>query len=159
MTAASRNMTDAAVMSLPNVRYDPAKFNWLGSPELSHRVMFVGPASGIEKVPDLFERELIVGAPGGVQGVTAAPILLKNLLGMKLKIVQGYRSPGDVVLAVARGEVVASSIRWAGPRARGDNGWRQGSCERYSIWSRRRSPGWARRPFSTSPTTTSSGRC
>jgi tripartite-type tricarboxylate transporter receptor subunit TctC len=56
-------------------------------------------------VPDLFERELIVGAPGGVQGVTAAPILLKNLLGLKLKIVQGYRSPGDVVLAVARGEV------------------------------------------------------
>ena len=101
----SRNMTDAAVMSLPNVRYEPAKFNWLGSPELSHRVMFVGPASGIEKVPDLFERELIVGAPGGVQGVTAAPILLKNLLGMKLKIVQGYRSPNDVVLAVARGEV------------------------------------------------------
>jgi tripartite-type tricarboxylate transporter receptor subunit TctC len=101
----SRNMTDAAVMALPNVRYDPSKFNWLGSPELSHRVLFVSPAAGIEKVPDLFERELIVGAPGGVQGVTAAPILLKNLLGMKLKIVQGYRSPGDVVLAVARGEV------------------------------------------------------
>jgi len=101
----SRNMTDAAVMSLPNVRYNPAKFNWLGSPELSHRVMFVSPASSIAKVPDLFARELIVGAPGGVQGVTAAPILLKNLLGMKLKIVQGYRSPGDVVLAVARGEV------------------------------------------------------
>ncbi len=54
---------------------------------------------------DLFERELIVGAPGGVQGVTAAPILLKNLLGMKLKIVQGYHSTGDVVLAVTRGEV------------------------------------------------------
>jgi tripartite-type tricarboxylate transporter receptor subunit TctC len=101
----SRNMTDAAVMKLPNVRYDPARFNWLGSPELSHRVMFVSPAAGIDRVPDLFERELIVGAPGGVQGVTAAPILLKNLLGMKLKIVQGYRSPGDVVLAVARGEV------------------------------------------------------
>jgi tripartite-type tricarboxylate transporter receptor subunit TctC len=101
----SRNMTDAAVMKLPNVRYDPARFNWLGSPELSHRVMFVSPTAGIDRVPDLFERELIVGAPGGVQGVTAAPILLKNLLGMKLKIVQGYRSPGDVVLAVARGEV------------------------------------------------------
>jgi tripartite-type tricarboxylate transporter receptor subunit TctC len=101
----SRNMTDAAVMKLANVRYDPAKFNWLGSPEFSHRVMFVSPTAGIEKVPDLFERELIVGAPGGLQGVTAAPILLKNLLGMKLKIVQGYRSPGDVVLAVSRGEV------------------------------------------------------
>src|SRR5215475_1096833 len=101
----SRNMTDAAVMGLPNVRYDPGRFNWLGSPEVNHRVMFVSTKSGFDKVSDLFERELIIGAPGGVQGVTAAPLLLKNLLGMKLKIVQGYRSPGDVVLAVARGEV------------------------------------------------------
>src|SRR5882672_4705213 len=101
----SRNMTDAAVMGLANVRYDPGQFNWLGSPEINHRVMFVSTASGFDKVTDLFERELIIGAPGGVQGVTAAPLLLKNLLGMKLKIVTGYRSPGDVVLAVARGEV------------------------------------------------------
>jgi hypothetical protein len=101
----SRNMTDAAVMGLANVRYDPSRFNWLGSPEINHRVMFVSTNSGFETVADLFARELIVGAPGGVQGVTAAPLLLKNLLGMKLKIVQGYRSPGDVVLAVTRGEV------------------------------------------------------
>jgi tripartite-type tricarboxylate transporter receptor subunit TctC len=101
----SRNMTDAAVMGLANVRYDPGRFNWLGSPEINHRVMFVSTSSGFNKVSDLFERELIVGAPGGVQGVTAAPLLLRNLLGMKLKIVQGYRSPGDVVLAVTRGEV------------------------------------------------------
>jgi tripartite-type tricarboxylate transporter receptor subunit TctC len=101
----SRNMTDAAVMGLANVRYDPGRFNWLGSPEINHRVMFVSTSSGFDKVSDLFERELIVGAPGGVQGVTAAPLLLRNLLGMKLKIVQGYRSPGDVVLAVSRGEV------------------------------------------------------
>jgi tripartite-type tricarboxylate transporter receptor subunit TctC len=101
----SRNMTDAAVMGLANVRYDPGRFNWLGSPEINHRVMFVSATSGFENVTDLFARELIVGAPGGVQGVTAAPLLLKNLLGMKLKIVQGYRSPGDVVLAVTRGEV------------------------------------------------------
>jgi tripartite-type tricarboxylate transporter receptor subunit TctC len=101
----SRNMTDAAVMGLANVRYDPGRFSWLGSPEINHRVMFVSATSGFENVTDLFARELIVGAPGGVQGVTAAPLLLKNLLGMKLKIVQGYRSPGDVVLAVARGEV------------------------------------------------------
>ena len=101
----SRNMTDAAVIGLPNVRYEPGRFNWLGSPEINHRVLFVSTMSGFDRMSDLFERELIVGAPGGVQGVTAAPLLLKNLLGMKLKIVQGYRSPGDVVLAVTRGEV------------------------------------------------------
>ncbi|MEA2905748.1 MAG: hypothetical protein QOI12_3135 [Alphaproteobacteria bacterium] len=101
----SRNMTDAAVMGIANVRFDPDKFNWLGSPEVSNRVMYVTRASGMETVTDLFERELIVGAPGGAQGVTAAPLLLKNLLGMKIRLVQGYKSPGEVVLAMARGEV------------------------------------------------------
>jgi tripartite-type tricarboxylate transporter receptor subunit TctC len=46
-----------------------------------------------------------VGVTGGAQGVTAGPILLKNLLGMRLKIVQGYHSPGDIILAMARREV------------------------------------------------------
>jgi tripartite-type tricarboxylate transporter receptor subunit TctC len=110
----SRNMTDAAVMGLPNVRFEPGRFNWLGSPEVSNRVLWVGAASGVTQVSDLFARELVVGAPGGAQGVTAAPILLKNLLGMKLKIVQGYRSPGDVVLAIARGEVAGIVISVGG---------------------------------------------
>jgi tripartite-type tricarboxylate transporter receptor subunit TctC len=101
----SRNMTEAAVMKLPNVRFDPGKFNWIGSPELNHRVLFVNAASGFERVADLYERELIVGTPGGAQGVSAAPILLKNLLHMRLKIIQGYHSPGDVILAMARREV------------------------------------------------------
>jgi tripartite-type tricarboxylate transporter receptor subunit TctC len=113
----SRNMTDAAVMGFPNVRFDPAAFNWLGSPEVSNRVMFVSPRAGIDKVTDLFERELIVGAPGGFQGVTAAPILLKNLLGMKLRIIQGFRSPNDVVLAIARGEVSALVNSIGGPES------------------------------------------
>jgi tripartite-type tricarboxylate transporter receptor subunit TctC len=113
----SRNMTDAAVMGFPNVRFEPDKFNWLGSPEVSNRVMFVSPKAGIDQVPDLFVRELIVGAPGGLQGVTAAPILLKNLLGMKLKIVQGYHSPNDVVLAIERGEVSAVVNSIGGPES------------------------------------------
>ncbi len=111
----SRNMTDAAMMKVRNIRFEPGRFNWLGSPEVNHRVMFVSAASGIASVADLFERELIVGAPGGGQGVTAAPILLKNLLGLKLKIVTGYRSPGEVVLAVTRGEVGSLVTTVGGP--------------------------------------------
>jgi tripartite-type tricarboxylate transporter receptor subunit TctC len=101
----SRNITEAYMMKLANVRFDPGKFNWIGSPELNHRALFVNTAAGFDKVADLYARELIVGAPGGAQGVTAAPILLKNLLHMRLKIIQGYHSPGDVVLAMGRREV------------------------------------------------------
>jgi tripartite-type tricarboxylate transporter receptor subunit TctC len=111
----SRGMTDAAIMKVRNVRFEPGRFNWLGSPEVNHRVMFVSAAAGITRIADLFERELIVGAPGGGQGVTAAPLLLKNLLGMKLKIVTGYRSPGEVILAVTRGEVGSLVTTVGGP--------------------------------------------
>jgi tripartite-type tricarboxylate transporter receptor subunit TctC len=113
----SRGMTDAAIMKVRNVRFEPERFNWLGSPEVNHRVMFVSAAAGVTRVAELFERELIVGAPGGGQGVTAAPLLLKNLLGMKLKIVTGYRSPGEVVLAVTRGEVGALVTTVGGPES------------------------------------------
>jgi tripartite-type tricarboxylate transporter receptor subunit TctC len=111
----SRGMTDAAIMKVRNIRFEPGRFNWLGSPEINHRVMFVSAASGITRIADLFERELIVGAPGGGQGVTAAPLLLKNLLGLKLKVVTGYRSPGEVVLAVTRGEVGGLVTTVGGP--------------------------------------------
>src|SRR5579871_1486184 len=37
----SRNMTEAALTRQPNVRFEPGKFNWLGSPELNHRVLLV----------------------------------------------------------------------------------------------------------------------
>ena len=101
----SRNIPDAAVMKLPGVRFDPRRFNWLGSPEVAHRVLIVSTNSGISKPEDLFERELIIGAVGAGQAVTTAPILLKNILGMKLKVVTGYHAPQDVLLAMERGEV------------------------------------------------------
>ena len=123
----SRNMTEAAIMKLPNVRFDPGKFSWIGSPELNHRVLFVNVASGFDKVPDLYARELIVGTPGGAQGVSAAPILLKNLLHMRLKIIQGYHSPGDVILAMARARGRRRGAdSWGRPMARAGNGSRSG---------------------------------
>jgi len=101
----SRNIPDAAVLKLPGVRFDPRRFNWLGSPELAHRVLIVSANSGFTKAEELFERELIIGAVGAGQAVTTAPILLKNILGMKLKVVTGYHAPQDVLLAMERGEV------------------------------------------------------
>ena len=103
----SRSMPAAAVMKVANVRFDPVKFNWIGSPEVNHLVIFINNASAVKKPADLFTRELIVGATGLAQGITVGPYLLKNVLGMKLKIVTGYRSPGDMALAASRHEIEA----------------------------------------------------
>jgi tripartite-type tricarboxylate transporter receptor subunit TctC len=103
----SRAMPAAAVMKVANVRFDPVKFNWIGSPEVNHLVVYINNASAIKKPSDLLVHELIMGATGLAQGITVGPYLLKNVLGMKLKVVTGYRSPGDMALAASRNEIEA----------------------------------------------------
>ena len=60
----SRNIPNYAIMRQPNANFDPLKFNWIGSPELTHRGCYARADSGIRSPQDLFERELVVGADG-----------------------------------------------------------------------------------------------
>jgi tripartite-type tricarboxylate transporter receptor subunit TctC len=101
----SRNIPHYAFAKKPNVQFDPMKFHWIGSPELTNRGCFARPDSGVKEAKDLFERELVVGTDGAGTSLSEMPLLLKNLLGMKFKTVDGYRGSNGVVLAMQRNEV------------------------------------------------------
>lgn len=100
-----RNLPNQALFKHPNVQFDPVKFNWIGSPELTNRVCVATNKSGITKAEDLFEKELLVGGAGAGTAVTATPLLLSNVLGMKFKLIEGYGSSNGVMLAIERNEV------------------------------------------------------
>jgi len=51
------------------------------------------------------DREIVIGATGPGANTYDFPLLLKELLGVKLKIVTGYPSSADIMLAVERKEV------------------------------------------------------
>jgi tripartite-type tricarboxylate transporter receptor subunit TctC len=53
----------------------------------------------------LFARELIVGGAGAGAAISTTPMLLARLLGMKLKLIEGFTGPNAVMLAMDRGEV------------------------------------------------------
>jgi tripartite-type tricarboxylate transporter receptor subunit TctC len=101
----SRNIPNYALMRQPNVNYDPLKFIWIGSPEITHRGCYARADSGIRGPEDLFQRELVVGGDGAGTALTETPVLLKNLLGMKFKLIDGYKGATGVILAMERGEV------------------------------------------------------
>jgi tripartite-type tricarboxylate transporter receptor subunit TctC len=101
----SRNIPNAAFQGFTGVRYDPTKFNWIGSPELNNRGCFAMDRARVKKAEDLFEHELIVGGTGAGSTVTETPNLLRGLIGMKFKVVDGYAKPQDAVLAMERGEL------------------------------------------------------
>ena len=68
-----RNLPNQALFKLPNVQFDPAKFNWIGSPELTNRVCVASSKSGVTKGEDLFDKELIMGGAGAGTAITAPP--------------------------------------------------------------------------------------
>jgi len=101
----SRNIPSAALLQLPGVRYDPVKFNWLGSPEMTNRGCYAMARSRVRAGEDLFEHELVVGGTGAGSTVTETPKFLRGLLGMKLKVVEGYVKPQDAQFAMESGEL------------------------------------------------------
>jgi tripartite-type tricarboxylate transporter receptor subunit TctC len=100
-----RNLPNQALFKQPNVQFDPVKFNWIGSPELTNRVCGAMASSGIAKGEDLFDKELLMGGAGANTAVSTTPLLLHNVLGMKFKLIEGYGSTNAIMLAMERGEV------------------------------------------------------
>jgi tripartite-type tricarboxylate transporter receptor subunit TctC len=101
----ARNMPHVALLKDPNVRFDPAKFNWLGNPEVSAQVCVALAGVPVQKAEDLFDKELLIGGAGAGSGSSQTANLLIRLLGMKFKLIEGYKSIPDVSLAMIRGEV------------------------------------------------------
>lgn len=86
-------------------KYDPTKFNFIGNGNAESLVCLARTDSPIQKNEDMYEKEFIVGTPGGGSLVHVYTTVLKNLLGAKLKIVTGYPGTKEIVLAVQNGEV------------------------------------------------------
>lgn len=100
-----RNLPNDALIKKPGVRFDPMKFEWLGSPELPHRVCTAMKGAPVQTAADLFHHELLMGGAGAGTAVSTMPTLLANLLGLKFRLVEGYGSSQAVLLAMERGEV------------------------------------------------------
>jgi len=101
----SHNIPASFMLKNPAINFDVGKFQWLGSPDLPGRMCVVRPGAKVQKAAELFEQELLVGGAGAGGGISQTPKLVSGLLGMKMKLVEGYKGGGDALLAVERGEV------------------------------------------------------
>ena len=89
-------------------QFDTAKFTWIGNMDESIGTCVAWHSSGIDKFDDLMVKDSIFGGSGPAAVTSQHAVALKNLMGAKIKLVQGYNGAGDVKLAMARGEVQAS---------------------------------------------------
>jgi tripartite-type tricarboxylate transporter receptor subunit TctC len=85
--------------------HNPAEFNYIGNANTDYDICAVRSDAPVKTFADVFKHELVIGAsaPGGA--TYDFPMLLKQLLGAKFKIVSGYPGSREVNLALEKGEV------------------------------------------------------
>jgi tripartite-type tricarboxylate transporter receptor subunit TctC len=88
-----------------NVRYDPLTFGYVGSPESSDQLCLASRNAPVKKFEDVFTHELIVGGDAKGSSLSDYANLMKNVLGAKFKVVNGYKGSHEVVMAIERGEL------------------------------------------------------
>jgi tripartite-type tricarboxylate transporter receptor subunit TctC len=94
------------------IRFDAQKFGYLGSPDVDTLVCVARVDAPVQSLADLRTKQLIVGGTGSGADSQTYPEFLTNLLGLKMKLVQGYPGSRDILLAVERNDVQGGCVSY-----------------------------------------------
>src|SRR3954468_15896816 len=86
-------------------QYDARKFGWLGSISNEVGVCAFRSAAGIKSWADMRTKPFVIGSTGAGADSDVFPTVLRRMFNVPMKVVQGYRSAADVVIAIKRAEV------------------------------------------------------
>jgi tripartite-type tricarboxylate transporter receptor subunit TctC len=87
------------------VQYVAAKYGWLGSISNEVGVCAFRADSGIATWQDMQKKSYVIGSTGAGADSDVFPTVLRKMFGLPMKVVTGYHSAADVVLAITRKEV------------------------------------------------------
>jgi len=99
----------------PNVRFDPLKFNWIGSLSSYANdayLMLVNDSHPAKTIADLRKPEMVVRLGGDMPGSTnlTFAILARDLLKLNVKLIRGYPGAAPMFIAMQGGELDGQMI-------------------------------------------------
>ena len=97
----------AQLTRVEGVSFDLTKLSWIGSVANDAAVLTLRSDLPIKTVDDLrkVKEPVVIGATGPGSSTFDFPALLKEFAGINVKIISGYSSSSDVMLAIERKEV------------------------------------------------------
>ena len=100
-------LVTAQLYDAPGVNYDARKLTWLARVSSEAKVALLGPKSPYTSVADMARSVTPVTWAGSskIDGNTDFTAIMAHALGMKSKMIVGYKGTGDMNLAIQRGEV------------------------------------------------------
>ena len=93
-----------------NARFETAKFTWIGNMHRDTGACGAWHSTGIASLQDLLksDKEVIFGSTGASTNGHQHALILKSMMGAKVKLISGYKGIKDVNLAMQQGEVQAA---------------------------------------------------
>ena len=114
----NQSMPQRQMFEPDKVKFDLAKFGWLGAMNTSTTVFITWHASGVKTLEDAKKKEVMMGALSATGGNAVYPLLINAFLDTKFKVVLGYKGGNTIQLAMERGEVDGrAAVVWSGLKA------------------------------------------
>jgi tripartite-type tricarboxylate transporter receptor subunit TctC len=85
-------------------KFDPTRFNWLGSPSQETAFLLLWHTVPVQTLEDAKGHELILGTTGPASTPAFYGRVLASVFGLKIKAVHGYKGQAESFLAMERGE-------------------------------------------------------
>lgn len=96
----------------PAVQFDARRFTWIGRVATSNNIHMQWHTSKVQSVEDAKKFATPVAGTGPGNIAETVPRLLNAVLGTKFKIITGYPSSNEAMLAMERGEVEGAGSSW-----------------------------------------------
>ena len=110
----SRTAAFEPLLGNKQAQFNARAFNWLGSANIENSVCIADVRQAVKTFDDVQKVELVIGGSGADAIDMIFPRVANRLLGARFKIVSGYNTSNDILLAMERGEVHGfCGIGWA----------------------------------------------
>ena len=110
----SGSMIIKDVLGEKGVEFDGRKFRWLGTPAPERHVCVLTEKSGIKTLDDWLAAKVPMrfGSLGPGNATSGVPEVLKAILGLPIKVVEGYKGTSDIRIAAEAGELEGACWGW-----------------------------------------------
>ena len=93
------------VFGEPGIKFDSARFAWIGNPIVDNLVSITTRASGLATMADVKAKGGLICGSSGAGPTVSFPNTIAKLLGTKVQVVAGYPGVSAITLAMERGEL------------------------------------------------------
>lgn len=106
IAALNQNVTSNQLLTPAAARYDANKYIWLGRfAEKGNPALAIWHTAPVKTLADARKTEIIIGATGEGSSSYRYTTAMNHVLGTKFKIIKGYKTVPELLIAIDRGEI------------------------------------------------------